>query len=143
MAQLYRSESSNPKWNAQRNLNGRTHYVEDDTLRFHKSRILSARHTDNGLLFAIVESMALDMHNTKRGYRYVIFDLFGSTIDRPALENSYRTSKQATAAMWAALNAIDAKAITLAAIDQQAKNHIRKIADLTKLVQSIDTAKAA
>jgi hypothetical protein len=45
--------------------------------------------------------------------------------------------------MWAALNAIDAKAITLAAIDQQAKNHIRKIADLTKLVQSIDTAKAA
>jgi hypothetical protein len=143
MTNLYRSESSNPKWNAQRNLNGRTHYVDDDTLRFHKSRILSARHTDNGLLFAIVESMALDMHNTKRGYRYVIFDLFGSTIDRPKLEDSYRTSRQATAAMWAALNAIDAKAITLAAIDQQAKNHIREIADLTKLVQSIDTAKAA
>ncbi len=35
---LYRSESNNPKWNAQSNLSGRTHYVDEDTLRWHKSR---------------------------------------------------------------------------------------------------------
>ena len=29
---------------------GRTHYVDDETLHWHKSRVLSSRCTDNGLL---------------------------------------------------------------------------------------------
>jgi hypothetical protein len=64
--QMYRNQASDPKSNAQRNLAGRTHYVDDDTLRFHKSRVISARHVDQGLLFAIVTSDALDMNNTRR-----------------------------------------------------------------------------
>lgn len=119
MITLYRNESSNPKWNAQRNLAGRTHYVDDDTLRFHKSRVLSARHTDEGLLFAIVTSDALDHDNRKRGFRYVIFDLFGHTVDRPDLEYAYTTSQRATQGMWDALNKIDAKALTLVAIERE------------------------
>ena len=134
---LYRNESSDPKWNAQRNLIGRTHYVDDDTLRFHKSRILSARHTDNGLLFALVESMALDPNNVKRGYRYVIFDIFGNTIERPKLEEAFRTSEMATKAMWEALNRIDAQAVTLAALDRQARAYISEIADLRKQVKAM------
>lgn len=39
---LYRNESSDAKTNAQRNLCGRTHYVDEDTLRWHKSRVLDA-----------------------------------------------------------------------------------------------------
>jgi len=135
MTNLYRNESSNPKWNAQRNLSGRTHYVDDDTLRFHHSRVLSARHTDNGLLFAIVTSDALDMHNTKRGYRYVIFDIFGNTLERPKLEDSYRTSKQATDAMWSALNKIDAKTVTMEAIDRAEKYHHDEMESLRHIVR--------
>ncbi|KAH2035914.1 hypothetical protein KXW51_006159, partial [Aspergillus fumigatus] len=78
MTTLFRTESHDPKTNAQRNLCGRTHYVDDDNLRFHKSRVISARVVDNGLLFAIVTSDALDFENRKRGFRYVIFDVFGT-----------------------------------------------------------------
>jgi hypothetical protein len=113
---LYREESSTPKLNAQRNLCGRTHYVDDDTLRFHKSRILSTHITDSGLLFAITESVGLDMNNTRRGIRYVIFDVLGNVLARPNLEESFRTSKQADKAMWDALNALYAKEVTLTAI---------------------------
>lgn len=119
----YRNESGYPKVNAQANLMGRTHYVDDDTLRWHKSKIISARCVDDGLLFAIVTSDALDMNNTKRGFRFVIFDVFGNTVERPKLEDAYRTSAQATKAMWAALNALDAVAITHEAIKRQIKNH--------------------
>jgi len=124
---LYRNEGSIAKFNAQRNLSGRTHYVDDDTLKWHKSRVLSARATDNGLLFAIVTSDALDMHNTKRGYRFVIFDLFGHVLERPDLENTFSSSRAAEKAMWKALNAIDAKAHTIKAIAESRKHYAEEM----------------
>ena len=131
---LYRNESSDPKRNAQRNLSGRTHYVDDDTLRFHYGRVLSARHTDGGLLFAIVESVALDLHNTKRVYRYVIFNVFGDTIGRVDLEHCWKSSEAATKAMWAALNAIDARAVTLEAI---ARHELAYAAEMKRLREDV------
>lgn len=113
---LFREESSDPKRNAQRNLEGRTHYVDDDTLRFHKSRILQTHITDNGLLFALIESCAADMDNTRRVYRPVIFNLFGSVLHRPNLKDAYKSRRQAEKAMWDALNKIDAKKESLEAI---------------------------
>jgi hypothetical protein len=80
MPHLYQNKSDYPKANAQRNLCGRTHYVDDDTLRGFYSRIISARETDGGLLFAIVTSDAKDYQNKPRGFRYVIFDVFDSGI---------------------------------------------------------------
>ena len=111
MPTLYRNESSYPKNNAQRNLQGRTHYVDDDTLRGFHSCIISARETDGGLLFAIVTSDAKDFENKSRGFRYVIFDLFGTVVERNPSSTDreyFRTSDQATKAMWKALDAIDA-----------------------------------
>ena len=137
---LYRNESSNAKYNAQRNLSGRTHYVDDDTLRFHHSRVLSSYITDGGLLFALIE---IDMNNTKRGYRYAIFDVFGTVIDRKNLDDSWATSKAATKAMWEALNAIDAKAHTLKAIEEQARQHAREMDRLRADLAKIETRKAA
>lgn len=96
MTTLYRQESSDPKSNAQRNLAGRTHYVDDDTLRFHKSHVLSAQHHDDGLLFSIVTSDALNMHNTRRGFHYVIFDLFGHVVKRVDLEHSFKSHQAAS-----------------------------------------------
>lgn len=119
----YRNESSDPKSNAQRNLCGRTHYVDDDTLRWHKSRVVAARATDGGLLFAITTTDALDMNNTRRGYRYVIFDVFGNTISRPDLEHSFRTREACDKAMWNVLNNLSSEQITLDAIASAEKNH--------------------
>lgn len=92
---LFRSESGDPKYNAQRNLIGRTHYVDTDTLRWHKSRVLSTAILADGLLFRITESCALDMHNTRRGKRCVVFDVFGTIVSRPDLENTFSTSDAA------------------------------------------------
>lgn len=131
MPSLYTNKGGSPKDNAQRNLAGRTHYVDSDTLRWHKSRILSARHVDGGLLFAIVESCALDMHNTRRGCRYVVFDIFGNVISRVALEDCWRTSAQADKAMWAYLDTVDAKAVTREAIERTERYHAQEMAALS------------
>lgn len=141
---LYSTQSSDPKSNAQRNLVGRTHYVDDDTLGYHKSRILSSRAVDHGLLFAIVESVALDMNNTRRGCRYVIFDVFGHVVGkRQDLENCWKRSEQATKAMWQELNAMDAKAITLAAIEREKASHAREMVELVQEVERVTAPKVA
>ncbi len=141
MSNLYRNESSDPKTNAQRNLVGRTHYVDDDTLRFHKSRVISARHVDNGLLFAIVTSDAKDMNNTQRGFRYVIFDVFGNCLDRKA-DEWFRTSEQATKAMWTAINALDAIETTRNAIVRAERSHTMEMERLRVQVDAIASKEA-
>ena len=105
--QLYREESYHAKYNAQRNLSGRTHYVDDDTLRFHHSRIQWANPVCNGLMFALIESYAADYQNTTRRFRYVVFDLVGNVISRCALEDGWRSTEKARKAMYDYLNSID------------------------------------
>ena len=134
---VYRDESSYPKVNAQRNLCGRTHYVDDDTLRWHKSRVISTHVTDGGLLFAIVTSDALDMDNKRRGFRFVVFNLFGAVLGRTDMESAYRTSDKARKAMWTALNAIDAKAVMLQAIAEAEAHHAREMAELRAMVAKL------
>jgi len=124
---LYQNESSDPKYNAQRNLEGRTHYVDSNTLRFHKSKILNTATPYNGLLFALIESYAMDYENTRRAFRYVIFDVFGNVIERPDLENGYKTRLQAINAMHDAIDRIDPIAITERAIKRQEKQHAREM----------------
>ena len=135
MLNTYRDESDNPKWNAQRNLDGRTHYVDDNTLKFHKSRVLQTYITDNGLLFAIIESAAADYENTSRIFRPVIFDVFGNVIERTTLENGYKTSKQAATAMWDTLNDIDANQVTVNAINSQIKHMQRDIEEYQQTIK--------
>ena len=95
--QPFQNNSDDGKYNAQRALSGLTHYVDDDTLRWHKSRVISSRAICDGLLFRTTCSDALDMQNTKRGFRSVVHDLFGSCTSRPGLENTERTSQKAIA----------------------------------------------
>jgi hypothetical protein len=135
--QFFRNESSDPKRNAQRNLSGRTHYVDDDTLRFHKSRVLQDAISDGGLLFALVESYAVDYQNTRRLYRPVVFDIFGTILTKCDLEDGYKSSKAAGKAMWEELNAIDAKAHTLAAIEKQKQNYLAECDDMAAKVRAL------
>ena len=95
----YTNKSSDAKRNAQENLNGRTHYAEDDTLKFFKARIVSSAAEQNGLFFKMVESVALDYDNTRRGFRVIVFDLFGQVIYRPNFEECTST-KAAAVILW-------------------------------------------
>lgn len=91
----FQHESCDAKRDAQANLRNKTHYVDDETLRWHKSRVLSTAPLHEGLLFRITCSDAMDMHNTKRGFRSVVFDAFGTTIDRCGLEDAASTKHMA------------------------------------------------
>ncbi len=86
---------SSAKDEAQEALSGRTHYADDSTLKFFNARITRARPIMEGLFFEIVESTAKDMDNTARGFRVVVFDVFGETVYRPDLQDLSRTSARA------------------------------------------------
>lgn len=92
----YCNHSWSAKESAQEELRGRTYYVDNDTLRFFYSRILSARVELDGLFYRITESCALDHNNTNRGFRCVVFDLTGKIVYKP--ETPYKTSQGANVA---------------------------------------------
>jgi hypothetical protein len=104
---LYGYKSSHAKYNAQENLRGKTHFVDDDALRFFGSRISRASDTCSGLLFYVIESSYLDMAKTKRGFRYAVFDLFGNEVARQTLDEALPTSEKAYKAMYNRINSLD------------------------------------
>lgn len=83
------------KRNAQLNLSDKTHYVSDDTLRYFHARIVAARDVCDGSLFRIIEAVALDYDNTRRGFRFVVFDVWGTVVERADLKESWSTSRAA------------------------------------------------
>ena len=119
----YREESSTPLWNAQRNLEGRTHYVDDGTLRYFSARITSTRITDNGLLFVLTESVKHPEFG--RVHSFVAFDVFGTVLNKRNEEMMLTTVEKAKKAMWNWLNAFDAIAHTREAMRKTAARQIR------------------
>lgn len=131
-AHLYNERRNHATDNAQDNLGGRTHYADAGTLRFHKSRILSARPIMSGAFFLIIESCALDMHNTRRGFRAVLFDLLGEAVYRPKLEECRRTREQASADFWAWCNQFDELGHYRDAMNERARGYAQQICELSE-----------
>jgi hypothetical protein len=116
---LFTDKSSDSKRNAQENLAGRTHYAEDSSLKFFKARIVSAHADSNGLFFKLVESVALDYDNTRRGFRVVVFDLFGQVIHRPNFDQCAST-QAAAVVQWMKAEKIDPAAYYRAELKHRA-----------------------
>ena len=76
----FRSESSYPDYDAQKNLSGRTHYAETSTLKYFKARILRGNHSKNGLYYVLQESLPHPDFDMQRIRRNVVFNVFGSVI---------------------------------------------------------------
>jgi hypothetical protein len=95
LARFFEGKSCDPKFNAQRNLEGISHFADDGTLRFFKSRIASAHDIANGLLFKLTESSSMDIHNQKRGFRVHVFDLFGTHVFGVDIDKASKTRNQA------------------------------------------------
>ena len=89
------------KANAQEMLSGRTHYVDDSTLRYFGCRITSAQPVDFGMFYRITESIGRDGFNGKRGFRCVLFDINGQVIYRPDLDGLESTSTKAEKTFYA------------------------------------------
>lgn len=97
---IFTTRYSHTKSNAQDNLCSRTHYVDNDTLRYHASRVLGAIVLAEGALYLITESTALDYHKTRRGFRCVMFDLTGRSIYHPDLNDCHKSKDTAQHAFW-------------------------------------------
>jgi len=132
------SRFDNPTGNAQHNLEGRSHHADPGTLRYHKSRILSARPVNSGAFFLILESCALDYANTRRGTRAVLFDLSGHAVYRPKLDDCHRTREQAIKAFWAWFDQFDESAHYLEAIRNRAEKLTRQAATLRQVAATLE-----
>jgi hypothetical protein len=104
---LFRNRYSAPLNRARDCLAGLTHYVDEGTMRYFRSRVSSSGVSCSGLLFYIVESCSLDPDHKTRGFRGVVFDVFGETVYRPDLDHCRKTSEAARRDMYAFINGFD------------------------------------
>lgn len=103
----YRQESYIALYDAQRNLSGRTHYVDAQTLKYFNARVNYAYPEYGGLLYTLCESV---QHPTfGRVHRFVVFDIFGNVISPRTEDDSFKkTSRQAIAALKKWISEFDA-----------------------------------
>ena len=101
--ELFSDKSCYIAGNAVQNLRGRTHYVDKDTLRFFKARIVGGAHQCSGTVFRLIESLPKGFDG-QRGFRFVAFDVFGNVLN----EREFFTSAQkATNVFYTWLGAFD------------------------------------
>jgi hypothetical protein len=117
---LFREYSGLPLNQAQRNLAGRTHYVDDSTIRSFNARVHSVHIIDDGLLLGMVESLQKSFNADEgRVYRPVFFDLFGNIVYRPDIGDSFSDQKKAQADFWKQADLLDAENITIKGIEKK------------------------
>ena len=128
---------SSPTLNAQDQLTGLTHYCDAGTLKYHHSRIVGACVVSCGAFYKVTETCSQDYHNTKRGYRVVLFDLTGSAVYRPSLDELTRTREQADRAFWAWFNQFDGLAHYREKMNSRADKLAQQIAALNEAAQAL------
>jgi hypothetical protein len=133
----FSDQSWNTVRNAERNLDGITHYVDPSTRRYFHARVTYSGDHFHELIFAIVESVALDPNNTKRGFRYVLFDVFGSTIDRPGFDACVSSGSAAKKRMYAALDALDVPAHYSQVLQERGARLHREAVDMVTMAREV------
>jgi hypothetical protein len=136
----YTSQSCNATRNAQQNLQGRSYYVTQDTLRFHRSRVLSCSIEFGGYALSIIESYA--MHDGERRYRGVVFDIIGNVVTRREMADGFKTARAAREDLHRELARIEPRIIeiTAEAIDTQEDHYAREV---DRLRAHLDTLRSA
>lgn len=137
---LYHDRRSDSKARAQDCLEGRTHYVDDGTLRYFHSRIVRSDVCRSGAFFYIIESCALNSDNTARGFRGVVFDIFGTAVYRPSMDETYKTSATAQKAMWAWFDSFDEAVHYVEALRSKAARLEREATATQQAARTIERA---
>ena len=142
IARLYDNKSSDPKNNAQLNLEGRNYFATDSTLRAFGSRINSAHSTASNLLFYVIESSYTNWEKTKRGFKYAIFDIFGEEVNRLSIAEAVSTSEKARKAMYSFLNNFDVAEYYAQKLESIARKAEREAGEARAIVQQITESEA-
>jgi len=123
--------------NAQSMLIGRTHYVDDNTLRYFNSRITGAQPSTFGLFYRITESCSRSYDGTGRGFRTVLFDLNGQTVYRPDLDSLHSTSAKAEKAFYAWFESFDPLAYYREELTTHPRRTHKRAANLEAAIESL------
>jgi hypothetical protein len=140
---LYECRHHEPTYDAQRNLDGRSHYVDDRTLGYFGSRILHAEHAARGTLFVLIESRGIESRAGRRRMRVVVFNIAGHVVAHASADTWYSTTRDARRAIPAVLESIDANAENARALDSlEAWNTDEIRRARARLSQALGTANA-
>jgi hypothetical protein len=126
----YRCESSHADYDAYRNLQGRTHYVDPDTLRSFQAKILNGGDVADGLLYWLVESVQSRPQHGGYTRRAIVFDVFGDIVnERATLAESqgewFRDTAKAEKAAAAFIAGFDAVKHTTDKLAAKARRDIK------------------
>lgn len=117
----FRQESCYPENDAERNLQGRTHFADPQTRRYFKSRILDASVSHDGLVYWLIESNRSKPYESVKNKRFVAFDVFGTQLFKQ--DSWHKTSKAALAEGKEWLASFDAIAHTETALRAKATRY--------------------
>lgn len=135
---LYRERSGFPLSQAQRNLEGKSHYADDVSLRDYQGKILSCAAMDEGLTLGIVESyQAWPGQSNPPKFRPVFFDVFGNVVYRPDPDTSSDSLKAAQAEFWKFASTIDPVALTMKGLEAKRQVIQAELDTVTKLMETL------
>jgi hypothetical protein len=119
----FREESCYPDSNAERNLQGRSHWADPATRKAFKSRILDSGISHDRLIFWAIESNGSKPYDTKNNKRFVAFDVFGSVLTEH--DEWFSSSKAAYKSGKAWLDSFDAESHTKARLIENSQREIK------------------
>lgn len=117
---------------AQKQLSSRTHYVDDSTLRFFGAKINETSQDDNGLWFALRESV--QPPHSARVHRWAIFDVFGTCVARTEERSNGAGADKLFPALIAAT---DWEAHTIAELERMADTKEREAAAIRTALEAV------
>lgn len=121
-ARHFRCESCYAEHDAPRNLSGRTHYADEDTLRYFKSRMLNAGMSEDGLLYWMVESVGSRPDHGGWNRRAIVFDVFGTVLNER--EEWFKDTAKAVTSALEFVKGFDAVTHTATVLEANAKRDI-------------------
>ncbi len=131
------NSSYKPKLSAQNALAGKSHYVDDGTLRFFNSKVLDAGPILNGLFYFIRESKD-HSNGFDRVHDYVYFDCWGNIVDemrkKSERDECYTSAQLAKSEQrWFDVNPLEyySRELNRRAVQKQAEVERYKKADAT------------
>jgi hypothetical protein len=128
-----------PKEKAQRQLDGKTYYVTDSTLKYFQSRILSALPVANGLFYKIIESLPqYGLSTSKRLFRATVFDVFGDVVYHVDLEDMSPTLLKADKAFYQWYESFNAIEYYIRKFSEKANEHNRQYTRMKTFALKLD-----
>lgn len=129
---LYRERTGYPVSVAQRNLEGKSVYAEDEILKQRSAQITACEVMDDGLILGIIEKV-------ENKFRPVFFDIFGNIVYQTEMEKAFTSNKQAGSEFWKVASEIDAVDLTLKAVElkhNKVETELKTLENLSKAIKA-------